>query len=278
MKAKFFTHVILAPIVLAGLVLGIIRCAPFRDSPFSDQILRAERAMNQAAAAAISDVDTDGKIRIAVFADSHQNYIDLDKTIYQINQTSNIDFVVNLGDFTNSGYNIEYDQFVDSYVVLNKPKLSVIGNHDAIGAGPTIFRRYFGESNFWFESASHRYILFNSANLENPDGFKPAWLKEAVESSTKPVFIFSHVNLRDADRFFGTDAQTFTDVINHSKTQLILNGHNHVYGLTKISNTVMLECPRVEDTAWLLLEIVGTQLTITRYGPNGETILETLKP
>lgn len=252
-------------------------CAPFQDSPFSDQLIRSERNINAASLQRITGVEDDGKIRIAVFSDSHQNYKDLDQAIFQINQATDLDFVINLGDMTNSAYNFEYNQFLDSIHPLRYPLLSVLGNHDSIGAGPSLFRKMFGDSNFWFESASRRYIFFNSNNLENPAEFDPDWLLATVNSSTKPIFIFSHVNLRDPERYFSTVATTFDTVIKHPKVQLILNGHNHVWGLDTDNGTTMLEVPRVEGPAWLILEVQSNQLDILRMD-KGSTTSVSLKP
>jgi len=262
--------------LLFCLLVATGSCAPFVDSPFSDQLLRPERGLNPQNIARLSDIDADGVIRIAVFSDSHQNYKALDEVIFAINRTSGIDFVAGLGDYTNSGYNLEYDQFMDSIQPLRFPKIMAIGNHDSIGAGPELFRKAFGDPNFYFESASHRYIFFNSNNLEDPRNFNPAWLKSTVDSSTKPVFIFSHVQLRDPDRFFGTDAAILGSVIEDSKVQLILNGHNHVYDLLDDHGTVMLQAARTEGQQWLLLEIQGTQLCIKRMDLQ-ETVCKTLK-
>lgn len=259
-----------------GLLSYILACAPFTDSPFSDQLLHPLRVLNQISLSQLGDIENDGKIRFAVFTDSHQNYQDLDKVIYEINQTPDLDFVANLGDFTNSGYNLEYDQFLDACEVLHYPLLSAIGNHDAIGAGVDLFKKAFGDPNFWFESSSHRFIFFNSANLEDPAGFDPMWLKSTVDESSKPVFIFSHVQFRDADRFSGDVANTLDTIIANNKTQLILNGHNHIYRLWTDNNTVMLQGARVEKNQWLLVEIIGLQIRVQRM-ETGEVSWLTLK-
>lgn len=252
-------------------------CAPFRDSPFSDELLRSERDLNTASLSEIAQIEADFKVRIAIFTDSHQNYKDLDETIYSINRTTELDFVVNLGDFTNSGYSIEYDQFLDSYVNLLYPTFSVPGNHDMLGSGPALFQKVFGPNNFWFESDQFRYVFFQSNNLEDPEGFSPAWLLDVVNNSTKKIIIFSHLKLIDSERFSGETAQFFTDVIQHPSVKLILNGHNHVYNLENVSGTVLLQGPRLEGNNWLILEIVNNDLKIIKQ-PSGETVFDTLKP
>lgn len=96
-------------------------------------------------------------LTLEFFVSPGSGRIDLDQAIFRINQTTALDFVVNLGDMTNSAYNFEYNQFLDSIHPLRYPLLSVLGNHDSIGAGPSLFRKIFGDSNFWFESTSRRY-------------------------------------------------------------------------------------------------------------------------
>ncbi len=255
-------------------------CAPFQDSPFSDQLLRSERNLNGMALGRMkpSKFMDDGVLRIAVLSDSHQNYKPLDRVINSINQTPDIDFVANLGDFTNSAYNIEYNQFMDSHTNIGYPTLIAMGNHDAIGAGPSLFRKAFGESNFWFESNDQRFIFFNSANWEDPNNFRPDWLKTAVESSNKPVFIFTHVPLTDTERYHGEVKAIFDGIVASPKVQIVFNGHNHVYLYrTSPEGTILLQAPRVDGNQWLLIEVRGQQLTINRYSP-GEVKSATLKP
>lgn len=252
-------------------------CAPFAQSPFSDQILRPERDLNIQALTRIQNVEADGKIRIAVFSDSHQNYRDLDKAIYAINEVIDVDFVANLGDFTNSAYNMEYDQFIGSHIVLRYPALTAIGNHDAIGAGPALFNKVFGPSNFWFESASMRYIFFNSANLESPETFSIDWIEAAVSTSAKPIAIFTHISLKNAERFSGAVGTRFSNIIQHPLVKIQFNGHDHVYTLSADSGTIMLQVPRVEGIQWVMVEIIGSNMQIKKM-PSGETVSVVLKP
>lgn len=262
---------------LPVLIFFAVACAPFQDSPFSDQILHEEKNVNAAAVARINGIESDGVIRIAIFSDSHQNYKDLDKVIAQVNREADVDFVVNLGDVTNSSYNLEYDQFLISYLKVARPAINVIGNHDSIGAGPNIFRKIFGELNFWFESSSARFIFFNSANLENPADFKPAWLLDAVTTSAKPVYIFTHCPLIDAERFNGADEATMLAVIQHPNTKVVFNGHEHVYAINDYAGTVLAQAPRVAGEKWTLIEITGSQFEV-REKNGGGSASRTLKP
>ena len=243
-------------------------CTPFVDSPFSDMLLRPERDINGTSVSRLGDIEADSVIRIAVFSDSHQNYKSLDKVSFAINDIADVDFVAGLGDYTNSGYNLEYDQFIDGLEYLTPPKMMAVGNHDSIGAGPQLFKKAFGNPNFYFESAAYRFVFFDSNNLENPKDFDLDWLTNAI-STSKKVFIFSHVQLRDNERYFGTDATKLNAIITAANVQVIFNGHNHVYDLLDDNSTVMVQCGRTDgdDGAhWLLIEVAlpATQVCIKR--------------
>lgn len=255
-------------------------CAPFVDSPFSDNLLRPERNLNKLSLDKVGNPESDGVIRIAVFSDPHQNYKATDKMVFQMNQAEKFDFVAGLGDFTNSAYNLEYDEFIEAINPLRQLVINAVGNHDSIGAGPELYRKAFGPSNFYFESDNYRFIFFNSNNLENPQEFDPDWLKARVDETTKNIMIFSHVQLRDTDRYFDDVAATLGYVIEHPRVKVIFNGHNHVYDLSTDHDTIMMQCGRVageEGTHWLSITVQGNQFCVTRMDTMGNTCL-TIKP
>jgi predicted phosphodiesterase len=239
-------------------------CAPFVDSPFSDKLLRPDRDMNQVAIRSLGDVESDGVIRIAVFADPHQNYKDLDQVLFDINQEKGLDFVAGLGDYTNSGYNLEYDQFISALDSVKTPRVMAIGNHDSVGAGPELFFKAFGTPNFYFESTNYRFIFFNGNNWENPEDFNPSWLKSAVDGTSKKVIIFSHVQLLDTERYKDDVLTTMQGIVNDSKVKLALNGHNHIYNLVVSNNTYLLQVGRTQGRHWVLLELQGNDVCMKR--------------
>jgi predicted phosphodiesterase len=259
------------------LVSCLAACAPFQDSPFSDYVLHSETNLNAQAVGRISDPESDdGIIRLAIFADSHENYKDLDKTIQAINRTDGIDFVVGLGDLTNMAYNMEYDQFLVSYLRFLRPAVTIIGNHDSIGAGQSIFRKVFGPLNFMFEAGNSRFVFFNSANWENPGTFDVGWLLNAVQSSSKQVFIFSHCSLLDAERFPPVSS-TMNAILNDPHVKAVFNGHQHVWDYRNVAGVPLVQAPRVSGVRWLLVEIQGTQFRVTEVNGKGSAS-DTLKP
>lgn len=260
-KAK---AVVFGVIVLSFLTFNMvgIGCGKYSGSPFSSDIIRGERDLNIQSAASLGDPEADGIIRIALIADPHQNYKDLEDAISTLKRVVDVDFLVNLGDITNSSYNMEYDQYLRSHALIGVPAFVVAGNHDMLGAGPAIFNKVFGTSNLYFETNSYRFIFFNSANLESPENFNPDWLLNTVLNSTKPVLIFTHIPLEDTERFHGDVKNKFTQIVQDNRVKAVMNGHNHVYLLRYNSGTVLLQVPRVEGNQWVVLELQAGQYQI----------------
>lgn len=268
---------------LTSAFLILSSCAPFVDSPFSDALLRPERSLNTKNVDSVGAVDDDDIIRLAVFSDPHQNYKAIDRVVYEINQNGPFDFIAGLGDYTNQAYNLEYDQFIEAISRLKGTNIMAIGNHDAVGAGPELFRKAFGEPNFYFDRGNFRFIFFNSCNLETPEDFNPQWLKDAVDSAPGSVLIFSHVQLRDSERYFGDDKAILNDVITNNKVKVIFNGHNHVYDLSTDNGTIMMQCGRCEaehGVHWLIVSIdINTrQFCVKRMDTLEEDCSLSIKP
>lgn len=242
-----------------------LACAPFRGSPYSDVLINGDRSLNSKTLPDLSNIEADGKVRIAVIADSHQNYKDLKIAIQDINSLPETDFVVHLGDFTNSGYNFEYDLFLDLWGRLQLPKFCILGNHDTVGAGPQLYSKAFGPSNTYFESPNYRFISFMTNNWEDPDDFSPQWLLDRIQETTKAVVVFSHVPLTDTERYSGSDRAILDQVLQQPNLILSLNGHNHVYSVNKIGNVVLIQGSRVEDDNWLYVDITSTTISVQNH-------------
>jgi predicted phosphodiesterase len=251
--------------ILVVCVFFYMACAPFRGSTYSELLISASRDMNSKTLPDLSAIETDGKVRIAVITDSHQNYRDLKTVIGELNEFPEIDFIVHLGDFTNSAYNFEYDLFLDLWDKIQRPKFCVQGNHDAIGAGRALYKKAFGPANTYFDSANYRFISFMTNNWEDPDDFNPQWLLERIQETNKAVVVFSHVPLTDSERYLGNDRAVLDQVLAQNNMILSLNGHNHVYSASKQGNVVLIQGSRVEDDNWLYVDITPAMISVQNH-------------
>lgn len=263
---------------LACLSVGL-SCVPVRDSPFSSRLERDERSLNAQSLERLSQAgqfDEDGVLRIAVLADSHQYYRELDTVIEAINSYPGVDLVIHLGDFTDFAYNVEYDRFLRSITRLGQPSFVLLGNHDALGAGPALYRQAFGPANVYFEHFGLRFIAWNSADIENPDEFDSDWLIRAVAESSLPVIILTHVPLDDRDRFHHGVRERLAALAASTKVIAVLSGHVHKWGFSIKDGTVFVTCPYVVKNDWLVVEITSGEIRVTRMD-TGETVWAALK-
>ena len=243
-------------------------CGNQKDSPFSDETVHTARNLNLHNLDVATSLDS-RVITIAAFSDVHQNYTDFENVVNRINSTDGIDFVVNFGDMTNQGYNVEYDEFLYSYLKLRYPAFTVVGVHDSLGAGVQLYKKIFGPLDFFFETSDWRFIFFNTANWENPEEFRPQWLIDRVKESTKNVVIITHVSLTERHRFGDQITDSFESLFKNRKVKVALNGHGHKFIRNIVNGTVLQEIPRVEGNQWVLIKLDRTKLLIQKF-PEGE--------
>ena len=105
-------------------------------------------------------------VRIAFISDSHQWYNDLGAIIDDINRRDSIDFVIHLGDLTDTGTIKEYVWARDYLARLVKPYVVLIGNHDFLGTGDEIYSKMFGNMDFSFIAAGVKFLCVNTNATE----------------------------------------------------------------------------------------------------------------
>ena len=83
--------------------------------------------------------DTNNSFKFAVIADNHYHYNSLRTIVNDITKNPNISFVISAGDVTDMGLLKEYEIFYEIMNNLDKPYLTVIGNHDYNSNGGIIY-------------------------------------------------------------------------------------------------------------------------------------------
>ena len=160
---------------------------------------------------------------------------DLQRSIADINQNPNIEFVVVTGDLTESGDRASIQAIKDELDKLNVPFYAASGNHETTWSesGVMDFSRVFGDSRFAFTHKNMYFIGFNSGPvIRMADGHVApqdiAWLKHNLDSVSAagdaPIFVFTHYPLRngDVDNWYEV-----TDVLRKHNVQCIMGGHYH---------------------------------------------------
>lgn len=172
---------------------------------------------------------------------------DLQRSIADINQNPNIEFVVVTGDLTESGDRASIQAIKDALDQLNVPYYAASGNHETTWSesGVMDFSRMFGDSRFAFSHDGMFFIGFNSGPvIRMADGHVApqdiAWLKHNLDSVSKagdaPIFVFTHYPLRNGDVDNWYDV---TDVLREHNVQCLMGGHYH--------RNLLFDCDGISD-------------------------------
>lgn len=105
-------------------------------------------------------------LRIAFISDTHAWYTDTEAEVASINRNPELDFVVHLGDLTDSGTTLEYQQARKYLGRLNKPYVALIGNHDFLGTGEEGYEWMFGAKNFSFIVRGVKFVCLDTNATE----------------------------------------------------------------------------------------------------------------
>ncbi len=180
----------------------------------------------------------DGGFVFVVIGDTRDN----DKVFLSLlDKTKSFDplFIVNVGDFVNSGTTKQYDHYSQSVADFGIPILNVAGNHD-VKSGKSVFQRYIGNLNWYFDYGAYRFIA-----LDNSTG---VFTKEAEAfagkyiTSEKTCFVFFHCpppyERWAVHSMSGTmkTARTAAIIskIEEGKSAAVFMGHLHMYDENKI--------------------------------------------
>ena len=151
-------------------------------SPYDANISR--RNLNPGNIELIQAVDlsvADSIVFVAI-SDPHADYSDLRETVDFINEMEEVSFVVVCGDLTNLGLDKEFEDYYSCIRRLNKPFITIIGNHDYLSNGKLIYNKMFGPTNFYFDIGTYRMVIFDNIVWENgnqsPDF---GWLQTTLE-------------------------------------------------------------------------------------------------
>ena len=172
---------------------------------------------------------------------------DLQRSIEDINQNPNIEFVVVTGDLTESGDRASIEAVKAALDELKVPFYAASGNHETTWSesGVMDFTRVFGDSRFAFSHNGKYFIGFNSGPvIRMADGHVApqdiAWLKHNLDSVSAagetPIFVFTHYPLRNGDVDNWYDV---TDVLRQHNVQCVMGGHYH--------RNLLFDCDGIAD-------------------------------
>ena len=134
----------------------------------------------------------------AVFGDNKNSIKTFNNLIARLNK-DNILFAIDVGDLVYDGEKEKFRFFIDQIQKLNKPLLTVVGNHEIKEKGRANYYELFGRFYYSFIVDNSYFIILDDANKENLDAWQLDWLKNELKKGQhyKNRFIFMHVPLYD---------------------------------------------------------------------------------
>jgi len=181
-------------------------------------------------------------LKIAFISDSHLWYDQLEDAVQEINKHQDIDFLIHGGDMTESGLIQEYKWFTDEMDKLKIPWLTVMGNHDCLNNGISIYEDVFGAQNYNLqldisETQKYNFVFLNDNMLEinmleEEREEISGWIKNTYNvlspNFDSNIFV-THVPPNSSTYFSEEMENGFRDLIEEVGIDLFVYGHNHSF-------------------------------------------------
>ncbi|HCZ07114.1 MAG: hypothetical protein PWP37_86 [Thermotogota bacterium] len=138
------------------------------------------------------------KFSFIVIGDNKNSISTFGKIIEKVNKDSAF-FMIDTGDLVYDGDEEKYTFFLKQIEKLQKPLLTVIGNHELKEGGRGRYYEIFGPYYYSFHVGSAYFILLDDANEYRLDPWQFEWLQNELKKAQafKFRFVFMHVPLFD---------------------------------------------------------------------------------
>jgi Icc-related predicted phosphoesterase len=168
--------------------------------------------------------------KFAVVTDSHIFYTNFNTVLDDINKNEDISFVIFGGDLAEQGLLKEYELFYGLMEHLQKPYLTVIGNHDYSSNGGEIYMKMFGDYNYSFEFNENKFIFFDDIVWESNKNPDFDWLSSELSSNNlfKNVFVIAHIP-PFGDQLDPEMEQRYQSLMQANNVPLSIHGHTHSF-------------------------------------------------
>ena len=190
-----------------------------------------------------------------------QNFYDETFDIVQfINETEDVDFLIQDGDFTDFGTEAEFQEMNNILSGLEVPYLTVLGNHDCIANGVHIYKRMFGSLNYSFIVNRLKFVFINTNSREfNFNGSAPdiEWLEKELMPDTS--FDYAVVTCHVPPVSFDFDKNLYKDFIEslseNSNVLMELNGHRHGYNYSEFNEVPYINSISADEKSYIRINI-----------------------
>lgn len=166
----------------------------------------------------------------AVIADVHYHYSSLASIVKHINKDDEIDFIIVAGDISDQALLKEYEIYYSIMDELEKPYLTLIGNHDYKSNGGDIYKQMYGETNYDFCFQDSHFILFDDVFWESNNSPDFDWLESKLQDKDQynHQFVIAHIP-PFGDQFDTESEARYVALMEDYSVSLSIHGHVHFY-------------------------------------------------
>lgn len=182
-------------------------------------------------AAQIPDSVNKKKLCFALLSDTHSYFNDLEDAVNTINKDEDVELILLGGDVTDGGMLDEYLIFSHIMEQSEVPYFTVIGNHDCLANGFTIYEQIYGEDDFSLVVGNCKFVFFNDViwelNNREPDYF---WLREQISETVgiDNTFVIAHI-APFSDSFPPLQQYAYTSLLDSNNVCMSIHGHHHTH-------------------------------------------------
>lgn len=203
-------------------------------------------------------------LKFALFSDIHENYDDLYDAISSINQQTNLQFAACCGDITNAGLAQEFKWYISNSQNSKYPLITVIGNHDYLSNGYSVYTKLFGPTNISFIVNKYKFILFDNIiwekNNEMPDY---EWLSHELADSTHYNVLLAHIP-PFSEEMEGDYGLKYNQTVDSTNTVLCIHGHTHSFSETSYNGIHTIISTDIEDREYYIISLINGKSFIKR--------------
>lgn len=169
----------------------------------------------------------------------------------EINKRNDIDFSLILGDLTDRSLGREFHWVGEIMKDFKRPILTVVGNHDGLIYGDTIYKKMFGPLNYSFIYNDVKFVMWNNNPYEwgYPD---MDWLESEIASHPR-VVIASHQPPGRVERYPEVNDR-WIELYDSPNLLGSVHGHMHNWAIQYINGKPAVTVARVMGTNWGILE------------------------
>jgi 3',5'-cyclic-AMP phosphodiesterase len=218
-----------------GILIWSVACdRPFSYSPFEAAVpnnLRNTTHKNLQRIQA-AEKNTPDTFKVALLADPHYHFNDMDAAISKINRDSSIAFIIVAGDLTENGLLKEFEIFYRMMSNARVPYLTVIGNHDHLSNGKVIYQQFYGPRNYSFTFKGVKFIMWDNVMWESNESPDWNWFRSELGSQGENKLFrhtlpFSHIPPSDGQ--LEDSANVFHRLLVENNIPISVHGHKHEY-------------------------------------------------